>query len=187
MISDSAPFRHGRAGEIQRVLQQAFTDDHQYLLQGGDRVRQGWIPFQVADFTAIMTEVMAVTDGVSFLDVGSGIGTKMLVASRLFGLTTAGIEFSQDLAAVSAKRRCTPVYVGDALNWPGSYGDYDIVWMYRPFRDEELQAQLEQRVYAEMKPGAVLAGASLVQAPPGSWEIVVDDFDMGNRGAWKKP
>ena len=186
MIPDSAPFRHGQAGEIQRVLQQAFTDDHQYLLQGGDRTRLGWMPFQVADFVAIMTEVMAVTDGVRFLEVGSGIGTKMLVAAHLFGLTTEGIEFSEELAAVSAKRRCTPVYVCDALHWAGNYGDYDIVWMYRPFRDEELQAQLEQRIYSEMKPGAVLAGAALQNPPPSDWEIVVDDFDMGNRGAWKK-
>lgn len=186
MISDNAPFRYGMAGELQRVLREADEDEWAFNLQGGDKIRLGWMPFQMADFVAIMTEVMRETNGVEFLEVGAGIGTKLTVAAHLFGLTTSGIEYNETLATVAFQKRRGPVCTADALSWPGNYGQYDIIWMYRVFRDAELQDQLEQRIYREMKPGAIFAGAALQNAPK-EWNIVVDDWDMGNRGAWKKP
>lgn len=187
MISDNAPFRYGQLGELQRVLREADEDEWAFNLQGGDKIRLGWMPFQMADFTAIMTEVVRETDGPAFLEVGSGIGTKMLTASHMFGLTTAGIEYDETLATIAIQKLRGPVRIGDALQVPlGFYSSHDIIWMYRLFRDEELQDQLEQRIYSEMKPGAIFAGAAL-QNPPADWEIIVDDYDTGNRGAWKKP
>lgn len=186
MIPDYAPFRYGQAGELQRILREADADEWAFNLQGGDKIRLPWMPFQLADFTAIMTEVIRETDGVSFLEVGSGIGTKSAVARYFFGLTTLGIEYDETLATVATQKRRGPVWVGDALQYPYGYGDYDIIWMYRVFRDEALQDQLEQKIYREMKPGAIFAGAALQNAPQG-WITVVDDIDMGNRGAWKKP
>ena len=187
MIPDSAPFRYGMAGELQRTLNEAYEDEHAYMLQGGDKIRTSWMPFQLADFIAIMTEVMCVTEGVVFLEVGSGVGTKSMVARNMFGLSTYGIEYDETLLTVAAQKRRGPVWHGDALTYPaGLYGEYDIIWMYRPFRDPELQDSLEKRIYQEMRPGAVLAGAGLEHAPDG-WTTIVDDFDMGNRGAWQKP
>jgi hypothetical protein len=58
--------------------------------------------------------------------------------------------------------------------------------MYRPFRDPLAQAILEHKIYGEMKPGAIIAGAALCGQPEG-FELVVDDWDIGCRGAWKKP
>lgn len=186
MISDSAPFRYGMAGELQRVLNEAYEDEHAYMLQGGDKIRTSWMPFQLADFIALLAEAMCVTDGVSFLEVGSGIGTKSMVARSLFGLTTFGIEYDETLATVARQKKRGPVWTGDALSYPHGYGHYDIIWMYRPFRDEVLQDDLEKRIYHEMRPGAVLAGAGLQHAPDG-WTVIVDDYDMGNRGVWKRP
>jgi len=174
------------AGELQRILHEAYNDEHAFMLQGGDGIRTSWMPFQLADFVAIMTEVMCVTDGVGFLEVGSGVGTKSMVARYMFGLCTFGIEFNEPLATVAMQKHRGPVWVGDALTFPHGYGNYDIIWMYRPFRDSDLQDQLEQRIYKEMRPGAVLAGAGLEHVPDG-WITVVDDYDTGNRGAWKKP
>jgi protein-L-isoaspartate O-methyltransferase len=182
----TSDLRYSRAGEIQRILNEAYEDEHAFMLQGGDKIRTSWMPFQLADFVAIMTEAMCVTNGVKFLEVGSGVGTKSMVARHVFQLVTTGIEYDGTLATVASQKGRGPVWTGDALAYPGSYGDYDIIWMYRPFRDPVLQDQLEQRVYAEMKPGAVLAGAALEHAP-GSWTTVVDDYDTGNRGAWQKP
>lgn len=186
MISDNAPFRYGQAGEIQRMLREADEDEWAFNLQGGDKIRLPWMPFQMADFVAIMTEVMRETDGVGFLEVGSGIGTKMMIAKYLFGLTTFGIEYDETLVTVSDQKKRGSVWRGDALHFYYGYSNYDIIWMYRCFRDEELQAQLEQKIYDEMKPGAIFAGAAL-QNPPKGWTTIVDDWDMGNRGAWKKP
>ena len=186
MISDHASFKFGTAGTLQRVLHEAYEDEHAFMLQGGDKIRTSWMPFQLADFVALLTEAMCVTEGISFLEVGSGVGTKSMIARHMFGLTTFGIEYDETLATVATQKARGPVWVGDALTYPYGYTNYDIIWMYRPFRDPELQDQLEQRVYREMKPGAVFMGAALENAPDG-WITVVDDFDMGNRGVWQKP
>lgn len=185
------PVNHGRyygqCGEIQRVLREADEDEWAFNLQGGDAIRLGWMPFQMADFVAIMVEVVREADGPVFLEVGSGIGTKMHVAKNLFGLYTGGIEYDETLVTISRQKHRGPVTQGDALTiFDGAYAHADIIWMYRCFRDVELQDQLEQRIYKEMHSGAIFAGAAL-QQPPSNWQIVVDDYDMGNRGAWKKP
>lgn len=186
MIEETSFAGRSRVGKLQRVLNEAAESDYAFMLQGGDKIRSGWTPFQIADFVAIMTEVIAVADGPAFLEVGSGIGTKCLVAREMFGLITFGIEYSEYLADEALRKSCGPVWTGDALDYNYGYCNHDIIWMYRPFRDEELEDQLEQKIYSEMRSGAVLAGADLQNAPQG-WITVVDDYDMGNRGAWKKP
>lgn len=171
---------------IQGCLKDCDEDEWAFNLQGGDKIRLGWMPFQMADFVAIMSEVVREANGPKFLEVGSGIGTKMGMASVLFGLDCFGIEYDETLATVSLQKDRGQPWVGDALQYPYGYGGYDIVWMYRVFRDVVLQDELEQRIYSEMKSGAIFAGAAL-QQPPSGWQIIVDDFDIGNRGAWKKP
>lgn len=175
-----------RMGALQKALREADEDDWAFNLQGGDKVRLGWMPFQIADFVALMTEVVREADGQAFLEVGSGIGTKSMIARKLFGLLPFGIEYNETLATVADQKERGPVWVGDALQYPYGYSNYDIIWMYRCFRDEELQAQLEQKIYREMRRGSIFAGAALERAPEG-WEVVVDDMDIGVRGAWKKP
>jgi protein-L-isoaspartate O-methyltransferase len=186
MIDENSYIGNGRVGRLQRTLNEAFDGDFAFMIQGGDKTRTSYMPFQIADFVAIMTEVVAITDGVKFLEVGCGIGTKSMIARELFGLITSGIEYSGYLADEALKKARGPVWVGDALDYPYGYDKHDIIWLYRPFRDEALEDQLEQKIYTEMKSGAILAGAAL-QNPPQHWTTVVDDFDMGNRGAWKKP
>jgi len=173
--------------KLQEILREANEDEWAFNLQGGDKIRLGWMPFQMADFVAIMTEAVRETNGGVYLEVGSGIGTKMMVARYMFDLHVGGIEYDETLATICKQKNRGPVSIADALSiWDGAYELADIIWMYRVFRDTELQDQLEQRIYHEMKPGAIFAGAALQNAPKG-WEIVVDDWDMGNRGAWKKP
>lgn len=157
MIPDTAPFRYGQLGELQRVLNEAAEDEADFNLQGGDKIRLPWMPFQMADFIAIMSEVVRQTDGPTFLEIGSGIGTKMMAAKYLFGLTVAGIEYNESLATVANQKHRGLTVVADALTWPGYYGTFDIIWMYRCFRDPVLQLQLEQRIYREMTSGAIFA------------------------------
>lgn len=185
MIPESAPFHYGQVGEIQRILNEAFEDEHAFNLQGADKIHLGWMPFQMADFIALMSEAVRETNGPVFLEVGSGIGTKMMMARYLFGLSVNGIEYSETLATVAQQKHRGPVRIADALTWDGSYGHADIIWMYRCFRDPVLQDQLEQRIYSEAKSGAIFAGAALENIPAG-WLTIVDDMDAGNRGAWKK-
>jgi hypothetical protein len=186
MIPENAPYGYGQAAELQRLLNEANEDEWAFNLQGGDKIRLPWMPFQLADYIAIMAEVMRETNGIGYLEVGSGIGTKMMVARHLFGLVPFGIEYDETLATICSQKKRGPTWTGDALQFPYGFAGYDIVWMYRVFRDVELQDQLEQQIYSGMKPGAIFAGAALQNTPQG-WQVVVDDWDMGNRGAWLKP
>lgn len=189
MIPESAPFHFGQVGELQRILNETFEDEHAFNLQGADKVHLGWMPFQMGDFISLMSEAIRETNGVKYLEVGAGIGTKMMVAKYLFGLSVYGIEYSETLATVAEQKHRGPVFVRDALtveNLGHFYSNFDIIWMYRCFRDPVLQDQLEQRIYSEAKSGAIFAGAAL-ENPPSDWLTVVDDIDVGNRGAWKKP
>lgn len=187
MIPEEAAFRYGQVGEIQRVLNEAFEDEHAFNLQGSDKIRLGWMPFQMADFIALMSEAVRETDGPVYLEVGSGIGTKMMVAKYLFGLYVGGIEYSETLATVARQKHRGPVTIADALAiFNGAYSHADIIWMYRCFRDDVLQRQLEQRIYEEARSGTIFAGAAL-ESPPEGWITIVDDLDCGDRGVWKKP
>jgi hypothetical protein len=178
--------KYTQAARIQAVLREAFEDDRAYMLQGGDKLRTSWMPFQPADFAAMLLECMAEAEGDLFLEVGSGVGTKSLIARNLFGLITFGIEYDETLATVAEQRGRGPVWVGDALTYPQGYQHADIIWMYRPFRDAGLQDSLEQRVYGEMKSGAIVFGGALENQPAG-FSVILDDWDTGHRGAWKKP
>jgi SAM-dependent methyltransferase len=175
-----------------------------YLLHGPrhDPVFTPWMPYQPADFLGIMWECLPQMTGSWFLDVGCGPGTKMQVARDVFGLEVFGIELDPAMAA-EANRRVKDMYTvpavlcGDALAaGPGAYGHYDLIWLYRPFRDAEYEAKLETLIINDMKPGAILAGGSWeTDIPALGWQPIVDDClhdPQGSgaqifRGAWQKP
>lgn len=147
-----------------------------------------WMPFQPADFLSIVFECLPELGGREFLDVGCGPGTKMQLAKHFFGLEPCGIEIVPDMAAAAAV--IGGVRTGDALLAPdGVYENFDLIWLYRPFRDPQLELQLEERIMREMKPGAVLAGGSWETCPgyvPHRWIPIVDDWEL-RRGAWMRP
>jgi SAM-dependent methyltransferase len=176
-----------KAGHIQRQIRWAQCEEHR-LLMHGDRTDPTYLPFmpyQIADFTAVMVDVVAETTGPKFLDVGCGTGTKMVLARELFGLEPWGVEIDPDMAARAANRGT--VVPGDALNFP-DYRVFDIIWLYRPFRQPGFQRNLETLIRREMKPGAILAGGAWEMCPgDDGWSTIVDDWDDMRRGAWQKP
>lgn len=180
----------GDYANIKNILSTTMAEDLEWLSHGRvpgqkpDPVHNPWMPFQMPDFIAIMAECVSVSGGNRFLDVGSGIGTKLAVGTHLFGLHSTGIEIDKEMADFAYKHKRYTNYT-DALSF-GRYHWYDIIWMYRPFRDPFSQRLLEHTVYENMKPGAIIAGGAL-ESPPNGFEIIIDDWDIGCRGAWKKP
>ena len=178
----------GHAARIAGALATVAREEGAWLLHGDrhDPLYLPWMPFQWADFTALLAECAAEAAGPAFIDVGCGVGTKMLIAAELLGLDAHGVERDPGMAAYARERQRGTTWLADALELPQEFwGAFDIVWMYRPFRDSGRQARLEQRVYAGMRPGAILAGGAL-EAFPRGWLTVVDDLDAG-RGAFRKP
>jgi len=160
--------------------------EHEWMKQGDPHSPTlPWMPFQPADFLAIMFDAVAEVTGRKFLDVGCGPGTKMMLASHFYGMRADGIEIDAPMADAAA--RYGPVMNMSALDVPkGYYSEFDVIWLYRPFRDPALEAALEERILAEMKPGSVLAGGAWETDMPGSGLVtVVDDWEV-RRGAWMK-
>jgi SAM-dependent methyltransferase len=169
------------------VIRQVQQTEHQWLKQGDPKSPTlPWMPFQPAEFLSLLFDCVPEMTGREFCDIGCGPGTKMLLASHFYGLSAHGIEISPAMG--EAARVHGPVLIADALSMaPGFYREYDLIWLYRPFRDTILEKQLEERVMDEMKPGAILAGGSWEIMPPERrWIPVVDDSEL-RRGAWMKP
>jgi hypothetical protein len=169
------------------AIRQVQETEHRWFAQGDPASPTlPWMPFQPADFLAILFDCVAEMRGRAFIDVGCGPGTKMLLASQLYGLEPEGIEIS-DAMSVEARKYGT-VYHGNAGDTPpGFYSNYDLIWLYRPFRDPVLERRLEAWIMEEMKPGAILAGGAWEICPANHrWITVVDDWEL-RRGAWMKP
>lgn len=177
-----------RAWQIRDLMQRVEEMEPEWLTHGNrhDDKYLPWMPFQPANFIAMIAECMTYASGFRFLDVGCGIGSKLALATTVFGLQADGVEVDSVMAAEACKWRCGNVIPQDALDVPGLYADYDIIWLYRPFRDRKCEEQLEKLVRENMKPGAILAGGAWETHPPASWPIVIDDWEI-RRGAWIKP
>jgi SAM-dependent methyltransferase len=169
------------------VIRDVQETEHRWFAQGDPKSPVlPWMPFQPADFLSIVFECIPELTGREFLDTGCGPGTKMRLARHFFGMSCWGIEI--DPAMADTARGHGNVICGDALQVPdGTYADCDLIWLYRPFRDPELEEKLEARIMDEMKPGAILAGGAWELCPADfRWHTVVDDWEL-RRGAWIKP
>ncbi len=165
-----------QAGKLEREWQRKVPET--------DRSRTPWMPFPIPAFIALLAEALPEADGSKFLGIGAGIGTKELLAREIFGLEVLGIEVEKEYVA-QAEALGVPVRVIDAAYYTG-YGNYDILWFNRVFRDPDLQLSLEKIIWDGMAPGAVVICANLESFPPdGSFWPVLDDLEV-RRGIFYK-
>jgi SAM-dependent methyltransferase len=170
--------------QAQRLESAANHDMAQRLLNPAAQ-NTPWMPFNLFDFAALLLEaVPLIPDAGRFLVVGAGPGREMLIGRELLGLDAHGIEILDPLAAM-ARDAGLSVETADAGDWAG-YEKFDVVWLNRPLRDRDAERFLEERIYREMAPGAVLICANL-EAPPQGWWIINDSWDSLQRGCWAKP
>lgn len=167
--------------------------DHEWMRSpaGRDDARSTpWMPFPLFDFIALVAEALPEAKGGAFLEVGCGIGTRMLIAHELYGLDCHGIDrvpeyVAQAQAMLPEGAGGVTAGIADALGWNG-YGKYDIVWFNRVFSDPALQRKLEYQVWGDMRPGAVVIWANLENPPPASWWPVLTETGI-RRGIVQKP
>lgn len=95
-----------------------------------------------------------------FLDVGCGGGLKVLSAANFFERAD-GLEFdpgyvatAQQIFKASETGRCH-VIEADGLTFE-NYGDYDVIYFYRPMRDPALLRQLEEQIIQTAQPGTLI-------------------------------
>jgi trans-aconitate methyltransferase len=110
----------------------------------------------------------------TFLEVGCGIGAKMVMVEKVFNLQVTGFDrvtrYVRDAADLLHKYQCSAnVYTQDALTFE-AYGAFDIVWYNRVLVMSEEETELEKDIMRQMRPGAflILGNASIIP----SWPIV---------------
>ena len=95
----------------------------------------------------------------SFIDVGCGVGLKVLQAAEVFEISQ-GLEYDATRVVVAdhlihhMRRSLDKVFQADALDYEG-YGDFDVIYTYKPFSSMDLLIQMEQRMIEQAKPGTV--------------------------------
>ncbi len=89
-----------------------------------------------------------------FLDVGAGFGSKVLLASPLFD--AYGFDCVDRYVKQAQQLLGDKVFLADALTFDRYY-EYDVVYYYRPIKDNDLYFQLERRIYDALRPGMLVA------------------------------
>lgn len=176
-------YRSGKASDIANCLAEAAATEEKHRGEGGDNPWcTPWMPFNLFDFCALLTEALPSASSHVFLDVGCGPGSKVMVAKHVYGLDAHGFDIVPELVG-EARAAGLSVRVADALDW--DYSGFGIIMFNRTFKDNALQARLEAKVWQQASPGTLAICAHL-DAPPRGWFPVVDDWEA-RRGVWQKP
>ena len=99
-------------------------------------------------------------DAARFLDVGCGGGTKVLAASVYFP-DCQGLEYdatyvaaAQDMFRRTNAHSCS-AFQGDGRTFE-NYDQYDVIYFYRPMREDGPLIELENQVFETARPGTVI-------------------------------
>jgi hypothetical protein len=142
-----------------------------------------WSPLEIPKFRQMLAVAADLVPGrASFAEAGSGIGTKLYLAQHYFGMEATGYEISEDYIAKAGQLGVDTVQCDLRKETP-PWGEYDIVYIARPFKDDAEESAWESAVLAAMRPGAVLVSA-YAAVKPYQWKCYLrGPF----RGVWVKP
>ncbi len=99
-------------------------------------------------------------DTAKFLDVGCGGGSKVLAASVYFDVCH-GLEYDPEYVAAAeqlfdrTKNAACHVFQGDGRTFDG-YDQYDVIYFYRPMREDKLLIEMENQIFETARPGTVV-------------------------------
>jgi SAM-dependent methyltransferase len=126
----------------------------------------GYVPLPLSEFLSGITSVDLSTPG-SFLDVGCGLGVK-LVIMRSLGWRVAGIDIHQPYLDAAAEL-CPDADLTCADLRDTQSFDVDFVFMFRPAIDDAMERECETHLLERLEPGTVLflAGERLID--PGEY------------------
>lgn len=138
-----------------------------------------YVPYDIDHFEDLLNKVKLIQELVPqrdpkesprFVDVGCGIGTKLLLA-RMAGFHVTGIEMTHNYVKVAKKLlshtghnnwqynryrstgRSYEIIEGDALIQ--DYSPYDVIYFYCPLKDYKMQEKLNLQIVRTARKGAI--------------------------------
>lgn len=91
----------------------------------------------------------------NFLDVGCGIGNVLLIAEQL-NFDVYGLEKDRYPAQVASRLIGEDKIFQKDIWTYHDYGEYDVIYYFRPFSDRGPQKKFEKLIEDQMKAGAIL-------------------------------
>lgn len=146
-----------------------------------------WSPLELAEFDRMLhvarAWAMSPTNArLRFAEAGSGIGTKLYLAKHYYQMAELGYEISDEYLDRSRAlgvraEKC------DLRTEVPPWAKFDIVYLSRPFKDDDREVEWERSVMEAMRPGAVLISA-YAAVKPYTWTV---RYRRSFRGVWVKP
>lgn len=173
--------------EARRANKEVDGRDNSYITEGPKEM-QGYkcIHLPTHEFFNTLNEVIKKTklneklEEIKFLDVGCGVGQKVFLAEKLFGMYAHGIELRKPIAEAAKKitysYRETKIFEETALTFK-DYDKYDIIYFYQPIADFELSKKMELLIAEKAKSGCIVIGFGARMFRPGQEKI--------NKLGWK--
>ena len=93
--------------------------------------------------------------GLKFIDIGCGIGNVMLLA-ELMDFAVYGIEKDEVPFQTAVKLMGEELVAQDDIWQFERFGDFDLIYYFRPFAAKELQLRFEKMVEDALRPGGIL-------------------------------
>ncbi|MEO9864085.1 MAG: methyltransferase domain-containing protein [Yoonia sp.] len=122
-----------------------------------------------------------------FLDVGCGGGTKLMIAAHFFEQVD-GLEYNSAFAANarqalrSSQTEGCHVIEGDALEFDG-YGDYDVIYFYRPISDPQMLVGMQNRILRQAKEGAIIIAPTAAPIAKSQAVVVAENIYLAHATA----
>lgn len=96
---------------------------------------------------------------VKFIDVGCGIGSKVLLAQEALGWSCQAWGLEKSPGYIETAKKLLGggdrLIQADALHYDG-YGQFDLVYFYKPIADDERQQELEERIISQVRSRTVI-------------------------------
>lgn len=140
----------------------------------GDGVHYPYIPLPYDSFIENLS-VVGPGNGRSFLDVGCGIGTKLVMANKM-GWKVSGIEIHEPYMEKATLIAPFAELERIDANLYDGYGDFDLVYLYNPMIEVRRSALLARHIVSLMRPGAFLFAAAYLIEIPGTTRIQGTDI-----------
>lgn len=153
------------------ALERALTNDsEEFARKKHVKGQYQYIPFEVDRFieqVAAVRELLGYKETFSFIDIGCGIGSKVVLASAL-SFRAHGIEITRRYVTIARKvvangnMGCVYAYnANDPQIIQGNafkhdYKPYDVIYFYCPMVDREKQRVLEEHIVKTAKSGAYI-------------------------------